>query len=229
MLLLCYDNLSYAVDLNVGGVLYLTMAAFVLLFFPPLLKVFDNYAVTVMIGGEPYTLGLFDTAGNINVCFLFSCVPETITKHFLFLFGCCFQDRKIMIDCVLSVIHRQTCSSYVSLSSRPRHLKTSKRRSVWEGDTAFTFADVWRTDQIFIFHLLIQMYWSVQKHAGKTGTNIKTVVSLFPILVFLRVIPSPFANAGIGRFITDPGRIPSAACYSGILGNNCDVTINNEQ
>ncbi|MBN3271593.1 CDC42 protein, partial [Polyodon spathula] len=25
--------------------------------------VFDNYAVTVMIGGEPYTLGLFDTAG----------------------------------------------------------------------------------------------------------------------------------------------------------------------
>lgn len=28
------------------------------------LQVFDNYAVTVMIGGEPYTLGLFDTAGN---------------------------------------------------------------------------------------------------------------------------------------------------------------------
>lgn len=27
-------------------------------------QVFDNYAVTVMIGGEPYTLGLFDTAGN---------------------------------------------------------------------------------------------------------------------------------------------------------------------
>lgn len=26
--------------------------------------VFDNYAVTVMIGGEPYTLGLFDTAGR---------------------------------------------------------------------------------------------------------------------------------------------------------------------
>uniref|UniRef100_A0A672K125 Cell division cycle 42, like n=1 Tax=Sinocyclocheilus grahami TaxID=75366 RepID=A0A672K125_SINGR len=28
--------------------------------------VFDNYAVTVMIGGEPYTLGLFDTAGNLD-------------------------------------------------------------------------------------------------------------------------------------------------------------------
>lgn len=27
--------------------------------------VFDNYAVTVMIGGEPYTLGLFDTAGKL--------------------------------------------------------------------------------------------------------------------------------------------------------------------
>jgi len=26
--------------------------------------VFDNYAVTVMIGGTPYTLGLFDTAGQ---------------------------------------------------------------------------------------------------------------------------------------------------------------------
>jgi len=28
--------------------------------------VFDNYAVTVMIGGEPYTLGLFDTAGEFQ-------------------------------------------------------------------------------------------------------------------------------------------------------------------
>ncbi len=26
--------------------------------------VFDNYAVTVMMGGEPYTLGLFDTSGQ---------------------------------------------------------------------------------------------------------------------------------------------------------------------
>lgn len=26
--------------------------------------VFDNYAVTVMVNGEPYTLGLFDTAGQ---------------------------------------------------------------------------------------------------------------------------------------------------------------------
>ena len=32
--------------------------------------VFDNYAVTVMIGGEPYTLGLFDTAGNFFVWFI---------------------------------------------------------------------------------------------------------------------------------------------------------------
>jgi cell division control protein 42 len=29
--------------------------------------VFDNYAVTVMIGGEPYTLGLFDTAGEWHI------------------------------------------------------------------------------------------------------------------------------------------------------------------
>lgn len=31
--------------------------------------VFDNYAVTVMIGGEPYTLGLFDTAGKCRIGF----------------------------------------------------------------------------------------------------------------------------------------------------------------
>lgn len=29
--------------------------------------VFDNYAVTVMIGGDPYTLGLFDTAGKFII------------------------------------------------------------------------------------------------------------------------------------------------------------------
>ena len=26
--------------------------------------IFDNYVVMVMIGGEPYALGLFDTAGK---------------------------------------------------------------------------------------------------------------------------------------------------------------------
>ncbi len=36
------------------------------------LQVFDNYAVTVMIGGEPYTLGLFDTAGNAVCGFLYT-------------------------------------------------------------------------------------------------------------------------------------------------------------
>lgn len=29
--------------------------------------VFDNYAVTVMIGEDPYTLGLFDTAGAFSI------------------------------------------------------------------------------------------------------------------------------------------------------------------
>ena len=33
--------------------------------------VFDNYAVTVMIGDEPYTLGLFDTAGTQFSSFFF--------------------------------------------------------------------------------------------------------------------------------------------------------------
>ena len=41
--------------------------------------VFDNYAVTVMIGGEPYTLGLFDTAGKISEISLLN-ANELITK-----------------------------------------------------------------------------------------------------------------------------------------------------
>ena len=36
-------------------------------------QVFDNYAVTVMIGGEPYTLGLFDTAGMYTHCTVHVC------------------------------------------------------------------------------------------------------------------------------------------------------------
>lgn len=39
-------------------------------------QVFDNYAVTVMIGGEPYTLGLFDTAGKIFFYFISLLVVE---------------------------------------------------------------------------------------------------------------------------------------------------------
>ena len=31
--------------------------------------VFDNYSVTVMISGEPYTLALFDTAGQSGMIF----------------------------------------------------------------------------------------------------------------------------------------------------------------
>ena len=34
------------------------------------LQVFDNYAVTVMFGGEPYTLGIFDTAGMLCNCII---------------------------------------------------------------------------------------------------------------------------------------------------------------
>ena len=45
--------------------------------------VFDNYAVTVMIGGEPYTLGLFDTAGqeDYDRFVNFSFVYKDVTKH----------------------------------------------------------------------------------------------------------------------------------------------------
>ena len=51
-------------------------------------QVFDNYAVTVMIGGEPYTLGLFDTAGKTDVfgrlfCFLLFLLLMTKRINFL--------------------------------------------------------------------------------------------------------------------------------------------------
>lgn len=43
-------------------------------FFPE--QVFDNYAVTVMIGGEPYTLGLFDTAGEKSSACVIVTAPD---------------------------------------------------------------------------------------------------------------------------------------------------------
>lgn len=45
---------------------------------------FDNYAVTVMIGGEPYTLGLFDTAGmyaTYDLRLKFGCSEITHFDH----------------------------------------------------------------------------------------------------------------------------------------------------
>ena len=41
-------------------------------------QVFDNYAVTVMIGEDPYTLGLFDTAG---ACLARRFLPRTALTH----------------------------------------------------------------------------------------------------------------------------------------------------
>ena len=57
--------------------------AFSKIWFYFLFQVFDNYAVTVMIGGEPYTLGLFDTAGNVSLfihIYFFILKPFSETK-----------------------------------------------------------------------------------------------------------------------------------------------------
>lgn len=136
----------------------------------PLWKVFDNYAVTVMIGGEPYTLGLFDTAGKY-LLFYFYVAQKQLEHSPHSVFVGCFQDRKITTVCVRSVIHRQTCSSYVSLSFRPRHLKTSKKRSVFykfvivcgSHDLYLCCVPLWRfrSDYFFfvILQLLISFYW----------------------------------------------------------------------
>jgi cell division control protein 42 len=49
-------------------------------------QVFDNYAVTVMIGEDPYTLGLFDTAG-VYQCAHFSRLWEANSCPFFWLLG----------------------------------------------------------------------------------------------------------------------------------------------
>lgn len=129
-------------------------------------KVFDNYAVTVMIGGEPYTLGLFDTAGklvleSLSVSLFLShfCQSKTFGKKmslFCFSFDCCSQVRRIMTGCVLSVTHRQMCSLYVSLLSRPRRMKMSKRRSVLKSlFHCFGNRDV----DYFLLNVLADLHW----------------------------------------------------------------------
>jgi hypothetical protein len=57
-----------------------------------LFQVFDNYAVTVMIGGEPYTLGLFDTAGKLML-FSLNSKPGIL----LFLHKCMIQVLKQVV------------------------------------------------------------------------------------------------------------------------------------
>lgn len=47
--------------------------------------VFDNYAVTVMIGGEPYTLGLFDTAGKYQFYYYFIIINVLFVKFYSFI------------------------------------------------------------------------------------------------------------------------------------------------
>lgn len=51
--------------------------------------VFDNYAVTVMIGGEPYTLGLFDTAGMLFRLFCQVCLKDMQWPYAYLLFFLC--------------------------------------------------------------------------------------------------------------------------------------------
>lgn len=79
--------------------------------------VFDNYAVTVMIGGEPYTLGLFDTAGKLTTCTKKSWQQNSILNPNS-------QVRKITIVFVHFHIHKQTCFWFVFLLLVQAHSKT---------------------------------------------------------------------------------------------------------
>lgn len=82
-------------------------------------QVFDNYAVTVMIGDDPYTLGLFDTAGECP-----------------FIYGRDWRHRTPLIHCRIMQVrrtttayvhyrtHRRTFSSSALASPHPRPLRT---------------------------------------------------------------------------------------------------------
>ena len=50
-------------------------------------QVFDNYAVTVMIGGEPYTLGLFDTAGKNYLAVLSYQIKELVHNILTYMYN----------------------------------------------------------------------------------------------------------------------------------------------
>lgn len=85
--------------------------------------VFDNYAVTVMIGGEPYTLGLFDTAGKFQYLFL-------ILEYFFNNFYLLLQVRKITTGFDLYHIHKLMFFWFVFLLSVLVLLKMLKKRWV---------------------------------------------------------------------------------------------------
>ena len=94
----------------------------------PQSQVFDNYAVTVMIGGEPYTLGLFDTAGNkVVVICRWTMVIMMIN---LSPFHRILQVKKIMTDYVPLVIRRLTYFWCAFPLFRHHLLKTWRRRYV---------------------------------------------------------------------------------------------------
>lgn len=67
-------------------------------------QVFDNYAVTVMIGDDPYTLGLFDTAGT----------PLRVRSVRLVLSECVLQVRRITTVCAHYHTRKPTSSSSAS-------------------------------------------------------------------------------------------------------------------
>lgn len=95
--------------------------------------VFDNYAVTVMIGGEPYTLGLFDTAGQEDYDRL---RPLSYPQTDVFLV--CFSvvspssfenvKEKVSLDCTFKLFSNPfvCCSGYLRL-----HIIVRRRHSCW--------------------------------------------------------------------------------------------------
>jgi hypothetical protein len=85
-------------------------------------QVFDNYAVTVMIGDDPYTLGLFDTAGEC--AFTYGLARRHWTPLMFHLLCHDMQARRITTAYVHYRIHRQTFSSSALASRHPRPLRT---------------------------------------------------------------------------------------------------------
>lgn len=85
---------------------------------------FATDAVTVMIGDDPYTLGLFDTAGKLSLVFSW----QISHQHLGVTDTTCIQQvRKIMTDYVPFHTLRPTSSWSVSPSHPLHHSRTSRK------------------------------------------------------------------------------------------------------
>lgn len=115
----------------------------------PRLQVFDNYAVTVMIGGEPYTLGLFDTAGTDET----QCrrhgnrsriKEDCLSGLFILVFWCFHQSG--LIECVngdmMMSHHVLSLTRYKLVVTMIKHINFQKSQNIYINEDIKLFLDM---------------------------------------------------------------------------------------